>query len=466
MNYERLSASDNTFLVLEKPNTHMHVAATTVFRSGSLGKADGAIDVPRLREYIASRLDRIPRYRQKLARVPVTEHPIWVDDTHFDIEYHVRHTSLPKPGRAPQLKRLAARIMSQQLDRAKPLWEFWIVEGLEGGEHFAVIHKAHHCMIDGVSGVDLMAVLMALEPTEHFSSNGRWSPRATPSSFELATDEIRRRVCEPTELFWAAPKWLWHPRTTFNAVAEGVSAVGETLAAGLSPTTELPFNRRIGPHRRFDWVEMELAEVKAVKNRLGGTLNDVVLAIVTGAVRTFLRGRGFDCRGKHVRANVPVSVRHDEEHGTLGNRIALWMTDLPVGEEDPLRRLGAIRKTTTALKQSKQALGAEVLAEVSELTTSTLLSLAVRISARGRPFNLVVTNVPGPQMPLYMLGAEMTGIYPMVNLLRNQGVGVALFSYAGKLCWGIVADFELMPDLDRFSASLEDSFKELKAIST
>ncbi len=460
--WDRLSASDNTFLDLEKHNTHMHVAATTIFRTGPLAREGGGVDIDRLRDYVASRLHFIPRYRQKLARIPVVDHPVWIDDSYFNIEYHVRHTCLPSPGSSDQLKRLAARIMSQQLDRAKPLWEFWIVEGLHGGEEFAIVQKAHHCMIDGVSGVDLMTVLMSVEPEETFEPASMWIPRPTPSPARLAVGEIWRRAREPIDLALALPGVVTHPARTISAFRENLGAVAETMAAGLQATAELPFNDHIGPHRRFDWLETDLADVKAVKNGLGGTVNDVVLAIVAGATRSFLRGRGFNCDGKHVRANVPVSVRSDDERGTLGNRIALWMTDLPVGDDDPLSRLQTIRKTTDALKHSKQALGAEVLANVSELTSSTLLSLAVRLSARGRPYNLVVTNVPGPQLPLYMLGARMTAIYPMVNLLENQGLGVALFSYSGKLFWGVLGDWDLMPDLALFVAAIRSSIDELR----
>jgi len=278
----------------------------------------------------------------------------------------------------------------------------------------------------------------------------------------LATGEVLRRAREPFELAASVPSLLMNPARGLAAFREGVAAVGETLAAGMQPTAQLPFNRRIGPHRRFAWLEMDLAEVKEVKNRLGGTLNDVVLATAAGAVRAFLRGRGCNFNGQRIRANVPVSVRSEDEKGTLGNQIALWMTDLPVSEADPLARLDAIRATTASLKKSKQALGAQVLANVSELTTSTLLSLAVRLSTRGRPYNLVVTNVPGPQLDLYMLGAPMTAIYPMVNLLRNQGVGIALFSYSGRLFWGVLGDWDLMPDIEHFVAAIGHSFDELR----
>lgn len=460
--YERLSASDNTFLDLEKNNTHMHVGATLIFDSGPLKTRVGGVDIERLRDYVGSRLHLIPRYRQKLARIPLINHPVWIDDEHFNIGYHVRHACLPAPGSTEQLRRLAARIMSQQLDRTKPLWELWVIEGLHGGEAFSIVQKVHHCMIDGISGVDLMTVLMTVEPEETFEQYATWAPQRAPTAISLVSGEALRRAREPIDLAARIPSLVMNPSRGLEAFREGLTAVGETLTAGMQPTAQLPFNRRIGPHRRFAWLDMDLADVKEVKNRLGGTLNDVVLATAAGAVRVFLRGRGCNFNGQRIRANVPVSVRREDEKGTLGNRIALWMTDLPVGEADPVARLEAIRATTARLKKSKQALGAEVLANVSELTSSTLLSLAVRLSTRGRPYNLVVTNVPGPQLDLYMLGAPMTAIYPMVNLLRNQGVGIALFSYSGKLFWGVLGDWDLMPDIEHFVAAISLSFDELR----
>ncbi len=461
--YQRLSAPDRTFLDLEKPNTHMHVAATAIFESASLKTAAGGLDIERLRSYVASRLHLIPRYRQRLAHVPLSNHPVWVDDQHFNIHYHVRHTSLPKPGGIDLLKRLSGRIMSQQLDRAKPLWEFWVIEGLDGGDKFALFQKAHHCMIDGISGVDLMTVLMSPSADDSFESIALRRPRPVPSSFDLVSGEIMRRVREPLSLLGELPDAVVRPRRALRTLREDVEAVGEAIGATMTTTSETPFNKPIGPHRRFDWCEMKLADVKAVKDSLGGTVNDVVLATATGAVRRFLQAKDIDCSTLNIRANVPVSVRAKEERGTLGNRIALWMTDLPVDEEDPVVRIERIRRTTEELKHSKQALGAQVLASVSELTASTLLSLAVRLSTRSRPFNLVVTNVPGPQMDLYMLGSRMVEIYPMVNLLENQGLGIALFSYAGKLFWGVLADWELVPDLDFFVEALRESFSELSA---
>jgi len=459
--YDRLSVVDNSFLAIEGANTPMHIGAVALFEAGPLTQPDGGINVERIRGYVASRLHLIPRYRQRLAAVPFGTRLVWVDDDHFNIDYHVRHTSLPRPGDERQLKRLAARITSQQLDRAKPLWEMWVVEGIEGNR-FALVAKTHHCMIDGIAGVDLMAVLLSPSPDTGTAPAPAWIPRPAPSRLALLRDEWLRRLREPLAIAGELPCPLTEPATIVARALESVAAVGETLGAALHRTSDTPFNQPIGPHRRFDWLTMDLGAVKEVKNRLGGTVNDVVLATVAGALRRFLERRRVNVETLEIRANVPVSLRSAEERGTLGNRIALWMTDLPVAERDPRRRLAAVRTTTARLKESKQAMGAEVLAAVSEWTSSTLLALAVQLTTRSRPFNLVVTNVPGPQIPLYLLGARQRECYPMVNLLPNQGVGVALFSYTGQLCWGFMADWDLMADLHEFVRAIESSFAELR----
>ncbi|HYC53780.1 MAG TPA: wax ester/triacylglycerol synthase family O-acyltransferase [Candidatus Binatia bacterium] len=460
--YEPLTAADNAFLALEDGNAHMHIGAVTVFETGSLANESGGVDIDRIRAYVASRLDQIPRYRQKLDYVPVERLPVWVDDEYFNIAYHVRHTSLPRPGTTEQLKMLAGRIDSQALDRTKPLWEFWVVEGLQGGRHFAVIQKVHHCMIDGISGVDLMAVLLNPFPTTTFIPARAFVPRPAPSPVVLAAEELWRRLSRPVAALAQVPSLLADPSKVVREVVDGVEGVAETIGSTIRPASPTPWNMPIGPHRRLDWLTMSLEEIKAVKNALGGTVNDVVLATVAGAVRTFLEERGINPDFLRIRANVPVSVRSEDQRGHLGNRIALWMTDLPVDERDPVSRLDRIRATTARLKESKQALGAQVLASVSDMTTWRLLSLAVRLSSRSRPFNLVVTNVPGPQLELYLLDAPLREIYPMVNLLENQGLGVALFSYMGTLHWGVLADWDLVPDLTMFTAAISDSFQELR----
>jgi WS/DGAT/MGAT family acyltransferase len=467
-NYERLSILDRTFLDLESPETHMHVAGVMIFDAAPFAAPAGGIDIERIRRYVASKLHQIPRYRQRIARVPVENHPVWVDDHRFNLDYHVRHTALPRPGGEEQLKRLAGRIMSQQLDRGKPLWELWIAEGLEGNR-FAAISKTHHCMIDGVAAVDLATVLLSASPEAAIGEIPPWHPRPAPSRRELAGAEARRRITAPLTLGRAALGAIRNPReiveTALN-VTEQISAVTETLGAGFSPASDSLFNQPIGPHRRFDWTAFDLSEVKRVKNRLGGTVNDAVLAIVAGAVGSFLRKRGVapeQIAALDFRAMVPVSLRPLSQRGTLGNRIASWAARLPIAETDPRRRLQTIRQVTGDLKQSRQAMGAEALATVSEWTVPTLLSLAMRLAARARSFNLTVTNVPGPQIPLYMAGARMQAAYPLGPLFENQALNIALLSYDSHLHWGFNADYDVLPDLADFCAAIRASFEELRA---
>ncbi|UCE85351.1 MAG: wax ester/triacylglycerol synthase family O-acyltransferase [Deltaproteobacteria bacterium] len=461
--YERLSVLDRTFLDVETPHYPQHVGVTLLFEAAPVTLPDGGVDADRIRAYIGSRLHRMPRYRQKLSWIPIENHPVWVDDASFNLEYHVRHTSLPQPGDERQLKRLCARLMSQRLDRDKPLWEVWIVEGIARGR-FALITKTHHCMIDGIAGLDLLAILLSTDPDEDLDAPVEWLPERSPSRLMLGFDEILRRATMPLRGAGAVARALQDPGELAAAAAERIGALRQTLVAALTPASDTPLNRPLGPHRRFDWTSFALEHVKEVKNRLGGTVNDVVLTTVTGALARFLEQRGVTRaaqRDLDLRAMVPVSVRSPSQRGATGNKIALWAVPLPVGETDPKRRLAAIRAVTARLKATNQALGAEVLAAVSEWTVPTLLSIATRMAYRSRAANLVVTNVPGPQVPLYLIGARMVDAYPMLNLLINQSLGVALVSYAGRLGWGFMADWELIPDLHAFVRAVEDSFHEL-----
>jgi len=463
--FERLSAQDSSFLVFEGPNTHMHVAGTSIYEAGPLAAPAGGIDISRIRSYIESRLHLIPRYRQRLAWIPVTGQPVWVDDDCFNLDYHVRHTSLPRPGDEAQLKQLSSRIMSQPLDRSRPLWETYIVEGLEGGR-FAVITKTHHCMIDGASGVDLLTVLLQPEPDERIPDAPAWIPRPAPSGLDLVCDEGCRRAGLPLALAGKAREFLREPEKAQTRAADAVVALWDTLKSGLRRADDTPLNAEIGPHRRFDWLELDLEAVKSVKNRTGGTVNDVVLCTVAGAVGRFFERRRVNTDLLAFRAVVPVNVRSPKESGQLGNRVSAWIAGLPIHERDPLRRLARVRETTAELKRCKQALGARMLTQLAEWLGPTALSLGVRLADRAAPYNLIVTNVPGPQFPFYMLGAKMLSAYPLVPLFRNQALGVALFSYLGKIFWGFNADWDLMPDLDDFVAAVRTSFEELQEAAT
>ncbi|HKE10345.1 MAG TPA: wax ester/triacylglycerol synthase family O-acyltransferase [Myxococcota bacterium] len=459
--YDRMTFLDRSFLLAETPSSHMHVGGVATLEAGPLRKADGGIDIDRIREYVSSRLHLIPRYRQRLAWTPIEGAPVWVDDAHFNIHYHVRHTSLPRPGDARQLKRLCGRIVSQQLDRSKPLWEMWIVEGLEGADRFAMVTKIHHCMVDGVSSVDLLEVLLSPEPVEKVERAPRFVPRPVPSGLQLAISETVRRVRAPLNAVLDLRRVLRDAEDPRSDLRTMLRAVRGTLSSSLRTVSDTPINQPIGPHRRIDWCAMDLGRVKQVRKRLGGSLNDVVLAIVAGAMRRYLESRTVGVEGLGFRVMAPVSVRTANERGTLGNRVSAWMVDLPLAERDPKLSLEQIRETTARLKEEKQALGAEVLTTVAGWTPATLLSLGSRMVTRALPFNLVVTNVPGPQVPLFLLGARMHDNYGQLPLTDYLGLGIVLFSYAGLMCWGFTADWDLLPDLHDVVIATEEAFEEI-----
>lgn len=459
--YDRLTALDNSFLLLEKPHAYMHVASTGIYEMGPLETPEGGVDIELIRRGINAILHRIPRYRQKLAWIPLERQPVWVDDDRFNLNYHLRHASLPRPGDEEQLKRLSARIMAQRLDRTRPLWEMWIVEGLEENR-FALISKVHHCMIDGVSGVDLLTVLMSTSPDAEIPEAPPYVPRPEPSGFELLRNEVGRRIRLPLEAARDIRNLINEARGARQELLSRFRAMAETVGSTLRSASSTPLNQRVGPHRRFDWATMEIQEIKELRRTLGGSLNDVVLTIATGAVRRFLQQRQVDPAKLDFRVLAPVSVRTEDQGGKLGNRVSAWIVPLPVGEPDPLEQMKAISRRTAELKSSKQAVGAEVLTQVAEWTPATLLSLGARNATRLLPFNLVITNIPGPQVPLYLLGAKMQQIYPYVPLADNLGLGIALFSYDGALGWGFNADYELVPDLDQFVQAIRTSFQALR----
>jgi diacylglycerol O-acyltransferase len=462
---DRLTALDASFLHLEDASSHMHVASVTIFEGTPPAYAD-------LIQHIENRLALVPRYRQKLRFVPLNQgRPVWVDDPHFNIEYHVRATALPPPGDEEQLKRLAGRVFAQQLDRSKPLWEVWLVQGLEReGEpanearRFALLSKTHHCLVDGVAGVDLTSVLFdtARDP-EPAAPQPTWIPRPEPSSAQLLTDALIERATEPAEVVRSARAVFRAPRQFARDALTALESIGAFARTGLiGGAPHSPLNVDIGPHRRFDWVRADLDLFKQIKNALGGTVNDVVLASVTGALRRFLEDRGEEVVGVELRAMVPVSVRPTEERGMTGNRVAAMMAPLPVFEPDPVERLRILRESMAGLKEGKQAIGAQLLTELSGFAPPTVLAQASRLQSRQRFFNLVVTNVPGPQMPLYVLGRELLDIFPMAPLAKKQSLCVAIMSYNGGLNFGLLGDFDALPDLPNFVSGLRASIDELR----
>jgi WS/DGAT/MGAT family acyltransferase len=457
--YDPLSLQDSAFLWAETRRTPMHIGVLFIAEAKRLLNPAGGIDVDRIRDFIASRLHRIPRYRQRILFTPLRGRAVWVDDEDFSLDYHVRHTALPRPGTREQLKELIGRISSHSLDRARPLWELWVVEGLAEGERFALISRVHHCMADGVSGAELMTVMMSVSPEEAPLPAVAYVPRPLPTSWQLRRDDVFDLFGGPRHVLETARQLLDTGRR--SQLGQALLGARDLLASGIVPASETPLNHEIGPNRRFECFAQDLSAAKAVKDKLGGTLNDVVLATVAGGMRRFLKRRRCDVSRLKFRVAEPVNRHLAVDAETLGNRVAAWIVPLPLAQSDPVKRLAAICATTRHLKETNQALGADLLSAVSEWTGTTLLSLATRFQAVGPTHNLVVSNVPGPQMPLYLLGAPLQEAYPIGPLFQNQALVIALFSYAGRLFWGLNADASHMPDLAELRRDLEASFREL-----
>ncbi len=453
---DRLTAVDASFLAQEGQHTHMHIGAVMVFE-GPPPRFDDFAD------HVRGRLHLVPRYRQKLAFPPLeTGRPLWVDDPNFNLEYHLRHTGLPEPGSEEQLRALAARIHSQRLDRTKPLWELWLVQGLHDGR-FALISKTHHAVVDGVAGVDLATVLFDLEPTPppipHESEP--WMPQPEPSAVEMAARGARGLAELPFSVAGRTLRAAARPDSSLHAVRESVEGLAELAWAALNPAPHTPLNVPIGPHRQLVMIRSELSDFKLVKDAFGGTVNDVVLTVVAGGLRRWLHSRGVRTEGLELRALVPVSIRGADERGQMGNRLAAMRGPLPVYVEDPVARLRVVRTAMDGLKESKQAVGAEVLTSVQNLAPPTVLAQASRINFSTRLFNLLVTNVPGPQFPLYALGRELLDLFPVAFLPRDHALAVAIMSYNGGMDFGLLGDYDAMPDLDAVGEMFEEARDEL-----
>jgi WS/DGAT/MGAT family acyltransferase len=401
-------------------------------------------------EEIRRRLHLVPRYRHKLAHTALDSgRPVWVDDPSFNLEYHVRHTALPSPGGWEQLQELTARIFSQGLDRSRPLWEMWLVEGLED-DRFAVISKTHHSLIDGIAGVDLATVLFDVtpEPPPIGHSGKAWHPHPEPSTAELIAAGLRGAARAGAELAAGAIAALLRPERTLEAARDAAEGIGEIVWATMNPAPPTPLNVEIGPHRRFVGIAASLDDFKLVKNTFGGTVNDVVLTVVAGALRAFLIERGIRTEGLELRALVPVSVRTEDERHHMGNRIAAMRGPLPIYIADPIQRLRFVKQAMDGLKESKQALGAEVIAGAQNFAPPTILAQASRLNFSTRLFNLIVTNVPGPQFPLYVLGRRMERVYPVAFLPQNHALAIAIMSYCGDMNFGLLGDFDALPDIE------------------
>jgi diacylglycerol O-acyltransferase / wax synthase len=457
---DRLTPIDASFLHQEGPESHMHVGGLTIAEGPPPPMED-------FLEQIRERLHLVPRYRHKLASTAIDSgRPVWVDDPNFSLEYHVRHTALPTPGTWVQLQSLAARIFSQQLDRSKPLWEMWLIEGLKD-DRFALITKTHHSLIDGIAGVDLATVLFDLsrEPPPIQHSGRAWQPHREPGTVELVAAGLRGALRAALALAEGAVDAVTHPDHALARAREGAEGIGEIIWAGLNPAPETPLNVHIGPHRRFLGIGDQLEDFKIVKNAFGGTVNDVVLAVVAGALRSFLISRGGRTEGLELRALVPVSVRTEGEHHQMGNRIVVMRGPLPVYIADPVQRLRFVSQAMDGLKDSKQALGAEVIAGAQNFAPPTILAQASRLNFSTRLYNLIVTNVPGPQFPLYVLGREILEAYPVAFLPENHALAIAIMSYNGQMNFGLLGDFDAVPDIDVIGRGLEEELATLVALA-
>jgi len=452
---ERLRARDLAFLSAETPSAPRHNATVEIFDPGGSG-----FDHATLIRLIGDRIAFVPRYRQRVRRVPGhVANPVWADDPHFDLTYHVRRSALPRPGTMAQLRELVGRIVSRPLDRQRPLWEVYLVEGLESGR-VAVLTKAHQALVDGAQIVDLAQVLLDRSPDPRDLGADEWHPEPATSPSGLLVDAVRDSLSSPITVVDTARGLAdtWWRGT--EDLTQGVVTWANALT-GRRTVQDSPIGGPLSQQRRFATVRRSLADHRAVRDSHGGTVNDVVLSVVTGAIGNYLRARGQDTEGLEMRALVPVSVRAEEERGALGNRISAMMAPLPIWCEDPVQRLHLITETMGDLKGSGQAVGAEILTKIVDFAPTTIASQAARLQPAQRFFNLVVTNVPGPQFPLYVLGRQMESIFPLVPLARRQALCVGIMSYNGQVDFGLVGDYDAMADLDSFGLDLEGAIVEL-----
>ncbi|MGH3913357.1 MAG: WS/DGAT/MGAT family O-acyltransferase [Pseudonocardiaceae bacterium] len=460
---DRLSALDALFLYLEGPTTPMHVGAVSVFRRPRSG-----FDFERMVKLIEQRIALVPRYRQKVREVPARlARPVWVDDGGFDISYHVRRSALPKPGSDAQLRELVARLVSRPLDHRHPLWEMNLVEGLSGGR-IAVIAKTHQAMVDGISAIDIGQVILDVTPTPRDIPEDLWMPRPEPHPLQLTWQAVAEAVARPGEIIDNVRTAVQGGLATVQQAADALGGVASAVLAAAHRSPGGPLNVPISTHRRFAVARTRLEDYRAVRRVHGGDVNDVVLAVVSAALRNWLLSRGETVTASTtLRAMAPVSVRGDVGEGTdvaaLGNRVASYLVDLPVGEPNPVLRLNHVSHAMRAHKESGQSVGADALVRLGGFAPPTIHSLGARVanSFAQRIFNLVITNVPGPQFPLYAAGARMIEMFPVVPLAKNQAVSVGITSYDGGVYYGLNADRDAMSDVDTLAVLIEESLEEL-----
>jgi len=449
-----MSPMDASFLHIEGPMNPMHIGGVSIFE----GPAPA---FERLEEMVEGKLGLVPRYRQRVRFIPLgLGRPVWVDDPHFNLSYHLRHSALPPPGGDEQLRRTAARIFAQRLDRGKPLWEIWMLEGLRENR-WALLSKVHHCMVDGVSATDLMSIMFGGDAP---ATDGAWEPEPEPGGAELVLRTLTHRTFDPSEQLRTVRAAVRAPREALDQARDLLRGMASG-ARVLRPLGGSSLVGPVGPHRTWTWAHVRLSDVKAVRSALGGTVNDVVLAIVSGGLRDLLEARGERVDDRTVRALVPVSVRRSGERGVYNNRVSAMFAELPVGIADPAARLDSLRAQMDGLKQSKQAVAGDVLTSLSGFAPPMLLALGARLAARSPSLGLQtgVTNVPGPQQPLHTLGRRLLESYPYVPVIGKVRISIAIFSYDGGLYFGVTGDYDSSSDIDILTTGVERSIAELVA---
>ncbi len=460
MTIERMSPLDSSFLHVEDRVSHMHIASVAIFEGPEPPYGE-------LLRMIRSKLPLVPRYRQVVRFVPLhLGRPVWVDDVHFDIDYHVRHTAVPAPGGDDELRNLVGRVMSQQLDRTRPLWEIWVVQGLSEGR-WAIVSKVHHCMVDGVSGTDVLSLMLDLVPDAVPAEPDQWRPRPEPAAIDLAGAALRELARSPYEQVRALRSATRVPRHAAAQLSEVLTGM-RGMATLMLPMPTSQLNGPIGPNRRWGWATVTVEDIKRVRKATGATFNDVLLAATTRGFRDLLRARGESVE-RVVRSMVPVSVRPRDDRGravgdgTFENRVSAMFAELPVFVEDPLERLRIVSAQMAGLKESKQAMAGEALTSLTGFAPPMLLAAGMRLSARmpQRSVNTVTTNVPGPQVPLYAAGRRMIAAYPYVPLAGQIRIGVAMFSYDGAVNFGVTGDYDSAPDIDVLCAGITAGMAEM-----
>jgi diacylglycerol O-acyltransferase / wax synthase len=457
---ERLGPQDASFLYLETPSVHQHVGGLAILDPSTA--PSGKLTYPDLVRVISSRLHLAPRFRQKVVFPPLAAaRPVWIDDTNFDIDFHIRRAALPTPGGRRELVDYVQRVISRPLDRTKPLWELYLIEGMEDGLA-AILTKVHHSMVDGMAAIDLASAVFDFTPEPQILTPPAWTPEAEPNRLDLFRDALTEQIAHPARgLADLAQRTLQTPARVALEVRQILGGLMDVLGGGvLAPPS--PFNHRVGPNRRFEMVEAPVQTFKDIKRALGATVNDVVLATVAGGLYRFLRHRREPTRHRFLRAMVPVSVRSKDERAAMGNRVSSIFVDLPVGPMGAKRRLALIRERTKDLKESNYAVGAEFLMNIGSWAPPTIHAMAARLAARTRVINLVVSNVPGPQVPMYIAGAKLLAQYPVMPIADSMGLSVATTSLAGTMALGITADWDILPDIEFLAGAIEESLGELR----